>query len=376
MPEPVVIAALSGRALAQSARRGGMQATVLDGFVDSDTRTVARDACLIQEENQGLCAYSLQQQLQSLPKAVARGGLVFGGGLERAIDVIEAWDLYYPVYGNSAEVLRCTNNARQFFALLATLDIPYPETRFSPPEADESTWLMKQQRATGGTHVQHFYRGMDGCTPDSYFQRFVMGTPVSILFLANGNDVCITGFNTQWITAQGDRPFIYKGAVNRTALSQDQQDETKGYAEKLTKALSLKGLNTLDCMLTTNGMLVLELNPRPGTTLSLYDPDIKHGLLRQHIQACLGKLPANTRYIPARVRAHEIIYAIKPVEIEDAFLWPEYSADRPMPGTCIETGRPICSVQAVANDVSSVRNKLDCYREWIMAQLKQSQVAA
>lgn len=376
MSEPIVIAALSGRALAESARRGCMQATVLDGFADSDTRANAHHVCLVRQENYGLCSYSLQQQLQSLPGSVARGGLVFGGGLERAVDVLEAWGHFYPVYGNSAEVLRCVNHARQFFSLLDTLRIPYPETRFTPPDKEPSAWLVKQQRATGGLHIRHFYPGMDDDNPDHYFQRFVMGTPISLLFLANGEDIYVIGFNTQWITAQDDRPFVYRGAINRTTLSVDQENEIKGYAKQLTRALSLRGLNTLDCMLTMNGLQVLELNPRPGATLSLYDADIKQGLIRKHIEACHGKLPMKSMHLPGRVRAHEIVYALHPVEIMDDFQWPECSADRPMPGTCIETGRPVCSVQAEANDVSTIRKKLDGYREWILDQLKQSQVAA
>ena len=344
--------------------------------MDSDTQVIARHAIRIEQENHGLCKYSLLQQLGSLPESVVHGGLIFGSGLENAIDVIEAWGRCYPVFGNSAEVLRCVNNARQFFALLETLGISYPETRFNPPQSDDLNWLVKQQRSTGGTHIQHFYLGSHAVTPNSYFQRFIMGTPVSLLFLANGNDMIQVGFNTQWIISQSHLPFVYRGAVNRTRLSPGQRQEISDYAASLTTTLSLRGLNTLDCILTQNGVQVLELNPRPGATLSLYDGDQAEGLLELHIQACKGKLPAQKNLRTSSVRAHEIVYADRPVTIAENIVWPRWSADRPMSGTYIETGNPICTTQAEAVDAATVCRKLDCYKQQISSQLNQSMEAA
>lgn len=376
MTDAVIIAALSARALAQSARLAGMKPVVLDVFLDSDTREYAQHTSKLEMDGRSLSRYSLQKQLEALPESYARSGLVFGSGLENAIDVIDAWSYSYPVYGNSAEVLRCVNNARQYFALLEALEIRHPETRFSVPPDTEPNWLVKQQYSAGGIHVQHYYAGMDGLSPECYFQRFVIGTPVSLLFAADGIDVYEVGFNTQWITSCGEYPFSYRGAVNRTTLSSSQKDEIRSYAERLTTTLGLRGLNTLDCMLTPTGITVLELNPRPGASLSLYDVATTNGLLQLHISACLGKLPVNRNFHHASVRACEIIYASRTVIISDDFVWPEWCADRPMPASLINPGDPVCSIYAEAETLLAVEQKLKSCKATISARLYATEEAA
>lgn len=375
MLDPVVIVALSGRALAQSARRGGMRPVVLDVFADSDTQALSDITVRLQHDSQGIDNFSLQQSLQDLPGSVAQGGLVFGGGLEQLTSVIEAWSERYPVYGNSQEVVRCVNNSQQFFSLLKTLDIPFPETSFTPPSRNISVWLVKKQLTSGGGHVQ-CYDPFRHYGSDVYFQQFVKGTPVSLLFLADGNKIQIVGFNTQWVTGQKDKPFQYKGAINRTTLSADQKMKMFSYAEKLTEVLSLKGLNSLDCVATADSLKVLELNPRPSATLELYDPDVLDGLLGQHIAACQGKLPTKDNWISSSVRAHHIIYATSATNIPDDFYWPVWTSDCPAGSHRIDTGSPICTVVADGEDIATVTGRLHMRRQALCSQIQRHRVAA
>ncbi|HID82748.1 MAG TPA: ATP-grasp domain-containing protein [Chromatiales bacterium] len=375
MTEAIAIVALSGRALAQSARRGGMRSTVLDMFADKDTQAVADRVVRLVQNNQVLNSLSLQRCLQNLPETVARRGLVYGAGLDRLTDVIAAWGERYPVYGNCQEVVRCANNPRQFFALLAALNIPFPETCFAPPRKNISDWLVKKQCSSGGGHVQQF-DPLQHYNSDIYFQKFVNGTAVSLLFLADGHRIQTVGFNTQWVTGQKKKPFQYQGAINRVNLSSDQRMEILDYAEKLTAVLNLKGLNTLDCVASADNINVLELNPRPGATLELYDQDVTTGLLRQHIEACQGKLPANDNRFLSPVRAHQIIYAVSPVLIPDGFHWPDWASDRPAGGQIIAAGCPICSVTADGEVEATVTEKLQARRQFLLAQLQQSRRVA
>ena len=111
--DTVLIAAFSGRALAQSARRAGYEPLVADAFGDLDTRDAATAFRAIDGAMQtGFHTKSLIQALDALASAAPSPpiGLVLGSGFEDKPRLVAA--LAKPISACSARTLRRTDPAK------------------------------------------------------------------------------------------------------------------------------------------------------------------------------------------------------------------------------------------------------------------------
>ncbi|MDF9393687.1 MULTISPECIES: ATP-grasp domain-containing protein [Methylococcus] len=349
-----LVVAASASALSRSLKRAGWTPFAIDGFGDLDTREYCRECQIVPLGKSGFDASALRSAIDGMkPTDVA----LYGGGLDSLPGVIEHLARGRLLVGNTAETVRLAKTPAMFFALLANLGIPFPETRFDPP-CNVCGWLVKHGGSEGGVAV-NFASNTDISKPYRYFQRQLETLPMSALFLADGTESRIIGFNTLWTTAADPLlPFRFAGAINRTSLSEPQRETLRGIVAQLVSALRLRGLNSLDFMTDeTGGIRVLELNPRPSATLSLYDDELPSGLAGLHIRACLGTLPDFTlAAFPAR--AIQIVYAPHDVEMPGTLEWPAWCQNRPGPGCRIAKGAPLCTITADGTDESEVLSNL------------------
>ena len=342
---PYLLVAQSARMPAQSAHRAGLNVAAIDHFADADTRRYAFRTATVPPES--LEAQWLEAANRLAPKTQATG-LIYSSGIDTRPGLVEALAHGRTLLGNTPAVLEQANNPRRFFALLSELGIPYPETRFAPPDRLDG-WLLKAYCGEGGKGVG-FAAKKRPAPAQSYYQQQIAGEALSVLFLANGKQARVVGFNTQWTDSRDPaRPFLFAGAVNRAEISDAQRSRMTGHMENLSSALGLVGLNSLDFMLEDGACRVLELNPRPSATMALYDEDFSEGLLQAHIAACQGELPPQGEgRTPARAFRH--VFAPRTLRVKENFAWPEGCADIPRPGTLIETGQPVCSLMAASKD--------------------------
>jgi len=340
----LLLVAQSARMLAQSAARAGLSAAALDYFADADTRRHAARCLAVEPAPGGFDEAAWLEAADRLAPPGEESGLVYGGGIDTRPGLVAKLARGRTLLGNSPATLRRVNTPKTFFHLLDTLAIPYPQTRFAPP-GDLEGWLIKPGCGEGGKGVG-FAAKKRPALGDRYYQRHLQGEAFSALFLADGRQARIIGFNTQW-TAGHDpsQPFLFAGAVNRAEIDAVQRTSVEAYARKLTAALGLVGLNSLDFMAGQGVCQVLELNPRPSATMALYDEDVAEGLLAWHIAACRGRLPPNSPP-SGPVRALRIVYAPRAVVVEEDTRWPPGCADIPNPGTKIAGGQPLCSLMA------------------------------
>ena len=293
--------------------------------------------------------------------------LVYGSGLDIKPDLLEALSAGRKVYGNAPETLRLLKSPRCFFGLLDRLAIPYPETRFDPP-ADPWGWLVKPSCGEGG-------KGVGFCAQaappgaELYYQRQLPEPPMSALFLADGENARIIGFNTLWTARLPGQPFLYAGAINRAELGPDQQAQIADAIARLTQATGLRGLNSLDFMRDSALCRALEINPRPSATLSLYDADFPEGLLARHIRACRGNLGPPWQ-AGATIRASKAVFARRGSTIPTGFSWPAGCCDRPMPGESIAAGQPICTVEAEGQSHQEVESLIRLREASLLAQIE------
>jgi predicted ATP-grasp superfamily ATP-dependent carboligase len=340
-----LIVAVTGRALAASAARGGYRVAVLDCFADRDTRALA-GVCRSVASSHGprFDERSLLRSADALARP-ASGGMVYGSGFEGRTALLAKLAGGRALQGNTPEVVAAVRDPSTFFPLLDRLGIEFPVIRRSAPR-NPAGWLVKDPGGAGGAHVR--LAGPGRAPAGAYFQRFEPGRTLSVLFLADGRRALPLGINRQWTaSARPDLPFLYGGAVGGVALPRRVDRQLRAGLDALVSAAGLVGLNGLDFILRGDRWLALELNPRPTATMELYDPDYPRGLFQWHLRACCGELPRRAAASRAR-RAHAVMYAPAACRTLRGVRFPRWCRDVPMPETAFEPGDPVCSVHAAA----------------------------
>jgi predicted ATP-grasp superfamily ATP-dependent carboligase len=332
----------------QAAVAAGYDVIALDAFADRDTRQAAGSLHALKYSEGSFDADELKEVLQLIAKASPLG-FVYGSGFEAQTALLSLVETYVPLIGNSVRVVRNMKRAITFFALLDVLNIPHPAVNLQQMRQQDfssGAWLIKRNGGSGGTHIRKA-KVNEPLAQGSYYQQEIQGIPVSLLFAADGTTVREIGFNQQWLAPTSLMPYRYGGAVSRAALLPAIQQQLLEAAQKLTSAVGLRGLNSLDAIMDGERLWVLELNPRLTATFDLY-PTINGELFDLHVRASAGSL-ANWPQLSAKSRAHYIVYAPENISVPATFDWPDWVADVPLPATHIKASDPICTVTAEGN---------------------------
>ena len=349
--EAVLIAAISGRALASSARRGGYLPLVADFFGDRDTVAAAQaHVPLGTPLAQGFRGHDLVCALEHLAEQHVPIGIVCGTGFEDRPQLLAQLEQRWRLFGNSADTVARVKDPETFAALCRDCDIAHPRVALSPPAAREG-FLAKRRGGSGGAHVASASAKEFG--QDVYYQSHVPGMPVSAQLLANGGSAIVLGFSEQWACPTPRQPFRYGGAVRPANIAPHVAERLAESACRLAAALSLKGLNSADFMVDGDYFSILEINPRPGATLDIFEVD-GGSLFGLHMSACGGDLIDEApRFCGAKASA--IVYAERDIIAPARFEWPDWSADRPNAGIAIKRGEPLCTVHASAAAAAEAR---------------------
>ncbi len=343
------MAAVSGRALAASARRAGYVPLVADFFADADTSRIAQACCKLDDLKRGFRWKALAAALDALALAAPSPpiGVVYGAGFEDRTALLAKIAERWPLIGNGPSAVARVKAPWMFFAELARLGIPHPRTVMDPAAAGRG-WLAKREGGAGGSHIVagHLATGTRRTSrPRVYFQEQRAGGAVSALFVGNGSQARVLGFSEQWAMPTDHAKWRYGGAVAPATLSAALESRMTETVECVAEAFQLKGLGSADFLVSEGEALLLEVNPRPGATLDIFESDTQP-LLRLHFDAVLERLlPDGPLSLPG-ARAAAIVYATEPVTIPRTLDWPDWSADQPRGGDCIDKNGPICTVSA------------------------------
>lgn len=371
MPEStlILVAALSGRAIAQAVARTGAMVATLDQFCDADVPPPARRVA--GDPVAGFDGEALIAAARAL--APPGSGLVVGSGFEQAPDLLAALlgAGPYSLLGNGPEVVRAVKDPAGFAARLATLGlgemgVSHPETRTKVPEdAVPGEWLIKRVGAAGGGHILPWNGGP--LTDAHCLQRRAAGLAVSVAFIADRSGKCeLVAISRQWADPAPDAPFRYGGAVLPAAVPQSLADRLAEAARRIAAAFGLVGLNSLDLLVDGLSVTVLEVNPRPGATLDLLERHRLGGVMRAHLGAAAGRSWSLGPPRPG-VIAGAVAYAAATLTMPAGFAWPPWCADLPRAGSTIEGGQPLCSVTAWGGDEEEARRRLSRRIERIVA---------
>jgi len=355
MAATVVVAALSARVLAESARQAGWRVVALDLFGDADTRRACVRWHRIGEP--GSCAIDaalLRPALAAAARETGAIGWVAGSGFEAAPELLETPVPGLPLLGMGAAALRRARDPASFFGLLDRLGLAHPAVAFEPP-ANPEGWLLKSAAGSGGWHIRHASEGAAGAP--SYWQRVQAGTPMSALFLADGTRAQLVALNRLIVQPLDALPYVYAGAVGPVrdeALARRLEQALSA----LVPALELRGLASLDFLADRGEAWLLEINARPSATMALHERAWPGGLLRAHVHALEGELPAVAPASAAGVRGCRTVFAQRECRVGLALAAELAQSpnchDLPAPGLRFGRGEPVCTVStsAMRSDVA------------------------
>lgn len=363
--KPLIVLAHSARTIAQAGAQAGYQVIAVDAFSDLETQAACLTTCRVPINEWRFDLSALTQSLDQLYGQYPQAEVIFGAGIEYAImhfDNYPQWNLC----GFSASSIRLLRDPKQFFLGLDELVIPHPEVCFQTvglPVKKDGIWLLKDAQGSGGCQIR-FATDKDilaqslavssSLNAGQYLQRYIKGEAISVLALAQSDQVTILGFNRQQHqVGSADLPFMYLGLEANISLLKEQSDQVAEYLLKLFNKFELTGLFSLDMILTSEGLKVLELNPRIPASLEHYQHLLaKFNLIEAHLQACRGLAVASLPKPIGRV-ANRILFAPFTGVLAADMEWPEWTADRPIPETVFQLGEPICSITAKDDSDSS-----------------------
>jgi uncharacterized protein len=360
----VLIVAISSRALATSARRGGYRPLVADMFGDEDTLNASyAHVRLAGDLGSGIDERTLIHALKTLSQGQNPVGVVCGTGFEDRTQLLQRLAERWRLLGNRPEVVAKAKSPEFLSSVCADFGIPFPETSLSKP-SNPNGWLTKRKGGAGGTHVKPASqsRNIDG---QVYYQRRVSGTQIAASFLADGERATILGYSAQWSSPTPRQPYRYGGAVRPALLAPRTKDLLSAVVHTITAAMSLVGLNSADFLVDGESFWLLEINPRPGATLDIFET-IDDSLFAQHVAACAGRLVTGSHY-PRGAKAAQIVYAEGDILSVPVLDWPDWTTDRPLAGSTIKAGEPLCTVHARSLAIAGAKALAEKRRETVLS---------
>lgn len=358
-----MIAAQSGRALAQAARRAGFRPYVADLFGDEDTLALAESMRVMPGRfGRGMVSEAALGAIDALAEEAGKPlGVVLGSGFEDDPGLIAEIARRHRLLGTSAAGVALLKDPFAFADLCARLGVPHPAVT-AGPVADPARWLAKAIGGSGGGHV----RAATGTAPEPhhYHQARVPGVPYAVNILAGPGGAEVLAVTAQWPVPMPERPFRYGGALAYAAreahpLPAAILAEVEDAARRIAAASGLVGLASADFLSDGQTWWLLEVNPRPGATLDVLDRRVTP-LLAAQVEACLSEAKSSSIGAPPEdAAASAICYALADHAPVPAVAWPAHIRDRPAAGSIVRRETPLCTVFATGADGAAARAALD-----------------
>jgi predicted ATP-grasp superfamily ATP-dependent carboligase len=228
-------------------------------------------------------------------------------------------------------------------------------------------WVVKPLAGGGGVGVRFAEPGAPA-PPGCRLERYVEGTPGSVFFVAAGGEAVALGV-TEQVTGMPELAapgFAYAGNI----LYGDPRP-LQPLCDALAAWFGMVGLNGVDFVVTPDGPVVLEVNPRWTASMELWEQATGESLVALHVAAvCGGELPVRLPPVEG-AWGKAILYGERPGIWRFHGDWRDFGlCDVPAAGAPVLPGRPVCTVLASGDTVSEVRERLAAKarrvrREWL-----------
>lgn len=309
-------------------------------------------------------------------------GVVLGPGFEHLGHWIRnIIDHKIPVFNNSPETITNVSNKLWLACKLKEMDLSHPYTMPLASMTTQDDWnggypaMIKPIMGAGGMEnilvndADDLIRLLNdiGVNKDKYLiQEFVNGTLVSVSVISTGHHAIAIAVNEQlagleWLT---DMPFAYCG--NITPYESEYNKSICDTAIKLAIKFQLMGSNGVDFIITEQGPVVLEINPRFQGSIDTVENATGINVFQAHIDAFDGivSAPASYRYYsiktiffaPRRFIVGEKVYEHLLLCLERG-----NAADVPPEGTVVEINEPVVSFMSSGESRQQVIQQVNGY---------------
>jgi uncharacterized protein len=284
----LIILGASVRAAAESAVRAGFEPYCIDLFADADTQTLGPRKKISRYPAEFLPA------LAAAPQAP----WMYTGSLENYPRLIARLAALRPLVGNGADVVTKVRDPDWLARLLKTHEVRYPETLAAGSSPTEGRWLSKPIHSGGGMGIVAGGGGQDSGARNRINQRFVAGEAFSASFLATETGAKLLGAAGQWSGKEfgAPQPFQYAGSYAPFELTGDERHSLEHLADRLATAAGVRGLFGLDLIRSSDGLWLIEVNPRYTASMELHETIHGESFVAKHYAAIgcgLSKSPPN-----------------------------------------------------------------------------------
>jgi predicted ATP-grasp superfamily ATP-dependent carboligase len=359
----ILVIGFDTRNIVCSASRAGYTVCSMDAFRDLDLQKCAYASVLLE------CRTSSKlrelEPCRIIDQMNAFGldfdAIVPGSGME----ALKSYSFPCPILASSPEAAQEASNKLHLAKRLEAMEIPHPHC-YSPDELDTIEYPVILKPATGGGGIfnriaknrQEMLEALDELSSlDQEFaekgivvQQFLEGTPASVSLLSTKYGSLAVAVNEQligipWLSRL---PFAYCG--NITPFRTKYAEEMEAFAEELVLELGLLGSNGVDFLVTENGPIVLEVNPRFQGSLDTVEKAMGINLFEAHVGCFRGELPKKPE--AKLFAARGVLYSDRELFIDRKLMeviLREESADIPSQGTVTEPDWPLTSLFALAS---------------------------
>ncbi len=299
----ILAAGYSVRHIVSSGSRAGYEMYAADAFGDVDTKRSAKKYF-------PLNSLQLQADVKLLKDAIRKvDGVIIGSGFERAdFDFLKAEDRR-KILGNAPELTKEVSNKAWLLSRLDDLGVLHPLT-YTGRDIAEDEKKAKQAKhlhypvvakpAYGGGGTANFF-----CLnekelirwakqlPGFLFQEYIKGKHASVSLISSKREAISVSVNEQLIgldSLDAPGPFVYCGNISPFVTNFSRQ--LCEIAVEVTNELGLIGSNGVDFVVTDDGPVVIEVNPRFQGSLDTVElsTGLNLNLVDAHVKAVRGDL--------------------------------------------------------------------------------------
>ncbi len=376
----ILILGVNTRHIACSAARAGHTVHTLSSFNDIDLVECASKAtvCNIPDVHN----LDLDEIATATSSLLSVDGVVLGPGFEHLGHWIRnIIDPKIPVFNNSPETITNVSNKLWLAHKLKEMDLSHPYTMPLASMTTQENWnggypaMIKPIMGAGG--MENILVNDDddltrvlndiGVNKDKYLiQEFVNGTLVSVSVISTGHHAIAIAVNEQlagleWLT---DMPFAYCG--NITPYESEYNKLICETAIKLAIKFQLMGSNGVDFIITEQGPVVLEINPRFQGSIDTVENATGINVFQTHIDAFEGivSAPVSYRYYSIKTiffAPRRFIVGEKVYEYLLLCLKRGNAADVPPEGTVVEINEPVVSFMSSGESRQQVIQQVNSY---------------
>ncbi|NPB02668.1 MAG: ATP-grasp domain-containing protein [Methanopyri archaeon] len=228
--------------------------------------------------------------------------------------------------------------------------VEMPETSEDPDDVRSRPVVVKPRRGSAGLGVR-VVEEPEPLGEGWIYQEYVDGVHLSLTFVSDGSEQVPLSINGQLVDLE--RPgysYVGNSVPAPEHLNPRVREELSRIADVVVEEFGLVGINGIDVVLSSEGVYLIEVNPRPPAPVNAMRRALGVNPAVLHLEACEGRLEVEPFPRPKAWAVREVVYAPSDVRVPKL---PDWVGDRPRPGVLVPRGEPVCTVTAYCSTPSS-----------------------